>query len=124
MTEETYGIHQPRFSTTCKTKQSAFFCNNACFNLLTCVTGAIRNHCDEAVNIVSDLVNEWLESVDVNLQVQFLDECISTIEILDLLKDPEMAGQSLNSFAQRMRDVSNKVAQRKICGNLSCYVYR
>ena len=56
--------------------------------------GTVQEYYEDAVGVVSDTVNEWLASVDVEFQVQFLDECVATVELIDLLKDPEATGKS------------------------------
>lgn len=55
--------------------------------------GSVQEYYEAAVGVVSDSVNEWLASVDVDFQVQFLDECLATVELVELLKDPETTGQ-------------------------------
>ena len=44
------------------------------------------------MGVVSDTINDWLESMDVEFQLEFLDECVATVDIVEMIKNPQQTG--------------------------------
>ena len=52
----------------------------------------MQDYYEAAVGVVSDTINKWLESMDVEFQLEFLDECVATVDIVEMIKNPEQTG--------------------------------
>ena len=56
------------------------------------ISGQVQTAVEQALDVVSDTVTNWLSSVDVDFQLKFLDECLADVELIDMLKDPAATG--------------------------------
>ena len=67
-------------------------CQALAYTLFCIVIGTVQGYYEAAVGVVSDTINDWLESMDVEFQLEFLDECVATVDIVEMIKNPQQTG--------------------------------